>query len=148
MRPTLKYADPEKEEFSVQVYEMGAGGASAELHVRVRPDLALRPPWSRRRAPYRLPGRPSRKLITPGRGASEIYGYPTAEKSIATISRASTSESPIRSSLNWPPTAPDSQSTKTSPIWEITSLCHPFWKDEEPRLKPICSRWHKFRKQR
>ncbi len=40
MRPTVKYADPEKEEFSVQVYEMGAGGASAELHVRVRPDLA------------------------------------------------------------------------------------------------------------
>jgi glyoxalase family protein len=40
MRPTLKYADPEKEEFSIQVYEMGAGGASAELHVRVRPDLA------------------------------------------------------------------------------------------------------------
>lgn len=40
MRPTLKYADPEKKEFSIQVYEMGAGGASAELHVRVRPDLA------------------------------------------------------------------------------------------------------------
>jgi glyoxalase family protein len=40
MRPTLKYADPEKEEFSIQVYEMGPGGASAELHVRVRPDLA------------------------------------------------------------------------------------------------------------
>ena len=39
MRPTLKYADPDQKEFSVQVYEMGAGGASAELHVRVRPDL-------------------------------------------------------------------------------------------------------------
>ena len=39
MRPTLKYADPEKKEFSIQVYEIGAGGASAELHVRVRPDL-------------------------------------------------------------------------------------------------------------
>jgi glyoxalase family protein len=40
MRPTLKYADPEQKEFSVHVYEMGDGGASAELHVRVRPDLA------------------------------------------------------------------------------------------------------------
>jgi glyoxalase family protein len=40
MRPTVKYADPEKEEFGIQVYEIGPGGASAELHVRVRPDLA------------------------------------------------------------------------------------------------------------
>jgi glyoxalase family protein len=40
MRPTLKYADPDKKEFSIQVYEIGPGGASAELHVRVRPDLA------------------------------------------------------------------------------------------------------------
>lgn len=39
MRPTLKYPDPEKKEFSIQVYEIGAGGASAELRVRVRPDL-------------------------------------------------------------------------------------------------------------
>jgi glyoxalase family protein len=40
MRPTLQYPDPDKKEFSIQVYEIGAGGASAELHVRVRPDLA------------------------------------------------------------------------------------------------------------
>jgi glyoxalase family protein len=39
MQPTLKYPDPERAEFSIQVYEMGAGGPSAELHVRVRPDL-------------------------------------------------------------------------------------------------------------
>jgi glyoxalase family protein len=39
MRPTLKYPDPERAEFSIQVYEMGAGGPAAELHVRVRPDL-------------------------------------------------------------------------------------------------------------
>jgi len=44
MRPTLKYPDPEQKEFSVQVYEMGEGGASAELHVRVRPDLARHRP--------------------------------------------------------------------------------------------------------
>jgi glyoxalase family protein len=40
MRPTLQYPDPDKKEFSIQVYEIGAGGASGELHVRVRPDLA------------------------------------------------------------------------------------------------------------
>ena len=40
MRPTLRYADPDQAEFGIQVYEMGAGGAGAELHVRVRPDLA------------------------------------------------------------------------------------------------------------
>ncbi len=40
MRPTLQYPDPERKEFSIHVYEIGAGGASAELHVRVRPDLA------------------------------------------------------------------------------------------------------------
>jgi len=39
MRPTLQYPDPDKKEFDVQVYEIGAGGASAELHLRVRPDL-------------------------------------------------------------------------------------------------------------
>ncbi len=39
MRPTLKYADPERKESSIQVYEIGKGGAGAELHVRVRPDL-------------------------------------------------------------------------------------------------------------
>lgn len=40
MRPIEKYADPEKKEFNIQIYEMGAGGVSSELHVRVRPDLA------------------------------------------------------------------------------------------------------------
>jgi glyoxalase family protein len=39
MRPTIKYADPENKEFSIQIYEIGPGGAGAELHVRVRPDL-------------------------------------------------------------------------------------------------------------
>jgi glyoxalase family protein len=42
MRPAQKYADPDQAEFSIQVYEMGSGGPSAELHVRVRPDL---PPY-------------------------------------------------------------------------------------------------------
>jgi glyoxalase family protein len=75
MRPTLKYPDPDQKEFSVQVYEMGAGGASAELHVRVRPDLpphrpgaggvhhiAFRVPneesyhaWTQRLAKFRIP---------------------------------------------------------------------------------------------
>jgi glyoxalase family protein len=39
MRPTLQYPDPDKEESSIQIYAIGAGGAGAELHVRVRPDL-------------------------------------------------------------------------------------------------------------
>jgi glyoxalase family protein len=39
MRPALQYADPDSADFSVHVYDIGAGGASAELHVRVRPDL-------------------------------------------------------------------------------------------------------------
>src|ERR1700730_1134320 len=40
MKPTLQYPDPDKKEYRIHVYEVGAGGASAELHVRVRPDLA------------------------------------------------------------------------------------------------------------
>ena len=40
MRPTSKYADPDQKGFTIQVYEIGPGGAAAELHVRVRPDLA------------------------------------------------------------------------------------------------------------
>jgi glyoxalase family protein len=39
MRPRLEYADPDTKGFDVHVFEIGAGGASAELHVRVRPDL-------------------------------------------------------------------------------------------------------------
>ena len=41
MRPTIQYEDPENRDFNVQVYEIGAGGPGAELHVRIRPDLAL-----------------------------------------------------------------------------------------------------------
>ena len=40
MKPTLQYPDPDKKEYRIHVYEVGAGGASAELHVRVRSDLA------------------------------------------------------------------------------------------------------------
>jgi glyoxalase family protein len=40
MKPTLQYPDPDNKEYRIQVYEIGPGGASAELHVRVRPDLA------------------------------------------------------------------------------------------------------------
>jgi glyoxalase family protein len=39
MRPAREYADTTKARCRVHVYELGAGGASAELHVRVRPDL-------------------------------------------------------------------------------------------------------------
>jgi glyoxalase family protein len=40
MRPTIQYEDPENRDFKVQVYEIGPGGAGAELHVRIRPDVA------------------------------------------------------------------------------------------------------------
>ncbi|AFD26937.1 ABC transporter-like protein (plasmid) [Deinococcus gobiensis I-0] len=39
MRPVREYADPESPAHTVHVYEMGAGGPQAELHVAVRPDL-------------------------------------------------------------------------------------------------------------
>jgi glyoxalase family protein len=40
LRPVREYADPESPAHMVHVYEMGAGGPQAELHVAVRPDLA------------------------------------------------------------------------------------------------------------
>jgi glyoxalase family protein len=40
MRQIAAYADPEQAEFTVYIYQIGAGGAGGELHVRVRPDLA------------------------------------------------------------------------------------------------------------
>ncbi|MES2464688.1 MAG: ring-cleaving dioxygenase, partial [Armatimonadota bacterium] len=39
MRPVREYTDPESLAHNVHVYEMGAGGPHAELHVAVRPDL-------------------------------------------------------------------------------------------------------------
>lgn len=39
MRPVREYPHPENAKDSVHVYEMGPGGASAELHVAVQPDL-------------------------------------------------------------------------------------------------------------
>lgn len=40
MRPVREYPHPENSSHSVHVYEMGAGGAPAELHVAVQPGLA------------------------------------------------------------------------------------------------------------
>jgi glyoxalase family protein len=40
MRPVREYAHPENPQHTVHVYEMGPGGAPAELHVAVQPDLA------------------------------------------------------------------------------------------------------------
>ena len=39
MRPVREYQHPESSTDSVHVYEMGAGGPAAELHVAVQPDL-------------------------------------------------------------------------------------------------------------
>ncbi len=40
MRPVREYAHPDNAAHGVHVYEMGAGGAGAELHVAVQPGLA------------------------------------------------------------------------------------------------------------
>jgi glyoxalase family protein len=39
MRPAREYAHPDDARHRVHVYEMGDGGAGAELHVAVQPDL-------------------------------------------------------------------------------------------------------------
>jgi glyoxalase family protein len=39
MRQSRDYPDPQNPTYTVHVFEMGAGGAGAELHVAVRPDL-------------------------------------------------------------------------------------------------------------
>jgi glyoxalase family protein len=41
MRPVREYRHPENAKHPVHVYEMGAGGASAELHVAVQSDLPV-----------------------------------------------------------------------------------------------------------
>ena len=41
MRPVREYPHPENPAHTVHVYEMGPGGAGAELHVAVQPELAL-----------------------------------------------------------------------------------------------------------
>lgn len=44
MRAVREYPHPENANDTVHVYEMGPGGASAELHVAVRPDLPVTHP--------------------------------------------------------------------------------------------------------
>lgn len=41
MRPVREYPHPEQPRDTVHVYEMGQGGAAAELHVAVQPDLPI-----------------------------------------------------------------------------------------------------------
>jgi glyoxalase family protein len=44
MRPVRTYAHPTNSKHAVQVYEMGPGGAAAELHVAEQPDLPVTQP--------------------------------------------------------------------------------------------------------
>ena len=44
MRPVRDYPDPDNAKHTVHVYEMGDGGAGAELHVAVQPDLVAASP--------------------------------------------------------------------------------------------------------
>jgi glyoxalase family protein len=39
MRRVREYPDPDAPQYTVHVFEMGLGGAGAELHLQVRPDL-------------------------------------------------------------------------------------------------------------
>jgi glyoxalase family protein len=41
MRPVREYPHPDNPKHTVHVYEMGQGGAHAELHVAVQPDLQV-----------------------------------------------------------------------------------------------------------
>ena len=41
MRPVREYSDPRHSEMSVHVFEMGPGGAGAELHVAVQPEAPV-----------------------------------------------------------------------------------------------------------
>jgi len=44
MRPLREYAHPDHSRHTIHVYEMGAGGPHAELHVAVQPDLPVAQP--------------------------------------------------------------------------------------------------------
>jgi glyoxalase family protein len=44
LRPVREYPDPDNARNTVHVYEMGQGGAHAELHVAVRPELPVAQP--------------------------------------------------------------------------------------------------------
>jgi glyoxalase family protein len=134
MRPAREYADSAKTR--VQVYEVAGGGPWAELHVRLRPDLAPYRPGAGGAFTTSPSGSPMRKLIMPGRADCEILVFRTAERLTAIISRACTSANQITSSLNSRPTARDSQSTKMFPILAKTLRCRRSWKGEGPRSKP------------
>ena len=55
MREVRTYPHPENAKHTVHVYEMGEGGAGAELHVAVQPDLRPAQPGRGRRASRRVP---------------------------------------------------------------------------------------------
>ena len=63
---------------TVHVYEMGAGGPAAELHVAVQPGLPVARAGRGRRAPRRLPHARRRDRCTPGPSACSSSGVPTS----------------------------------------------------------------------
>ena len=88
----------------VHVYEMGAGGPAAELHVAVEPDL---PPARRARAASTTSPsvRRTRSTTGPGPSGSAPCASRSAARSTATTSGASISASRTASSSRSPPTA-------------------------------------------
>ena len=71
------YATPGNEETRTYVYEMGAGGPAAELHVAVEPNLPMAQPGRGRRAPRRLP-HPRRRLRGLGGAAATTLRMPSS----------------------------------------------------------------------
>ena len=74
MRPVREYPHPDNPQHTVHVYEMGAGGAAAELHVAVQPGLPPARAGRGRRPPRGLP-HARRRLRCLGR-APEHAGHP------------------------------------------------------------------------
>jgi hypothetical protein len=65
MRQARQYRDPLNPEIQVHVYEMGAGGPTAELHVAVRPACRARV-WGPEGCITLPSGHPPKNSITPG----------------------------------------------------------------------------------
>ena len=136
MRPTLENADPEEKGIQHPRSRNRRGRRFGGLCECVR---TLSPTGGScvQHLAFRVR---TRRLMRFASHRLEICGYPTAEKSIATISRASIFANEIKSFLNWPPMV-GSRWTRTLPIWETRLALPPFLEGRraeiEANLKPL-----------
>jgi len=142
MRPTSKYPDLERAEFSIQVYEMGTGGPSAENcmsgSVRISPVIGPGAGGVHHLA-FRVA---NEETYHAWDAAAERSPYPQQrKKSIATTSRASISAKRIKFSFEtghrWSRIRGRRERCRS---WKKSWPCRPFWKADELRSKPISSR--------